>query len=50
MKIVYKLDSKYIGKAHYDNNGVIILHDKLSQRVLKELYNKGNKFVYVYEA
>ena len=46
----YKLDSKFIGKAHYDSNGLIILNEKLSQKALKELYKKGNKFVIMYEA
>jgi len=41
----YKLDFKFIGKRHCDNTGCITLTDKLSQRVLKKLFDKGNKFV-----
>ena len=45
MKVYYKLDDKFIGKMHCDREGKTILTDKLSQKKLKELYIKGNKFV-----
>jgi len=46
MKIIYKLNPKFEGKAHHDKDGAVMLHSGLSQRVLKELFKKGNKFVY----
>jgi len=45
MKTFYKLNFKYIGKRHCDRSGCINLTDKLPQRVLKQLFDKGNKFV-----
>lgn len=45
MRVYYKLDEKYIGKQHCNNKGCFMLTKKLSQKVLKELFNKGNKFV-----
>lgn len=44
-KFVYKLDSKFIGKVHNDSQGRTVLTDKLTQTVLKALYNKNNKFI-----
>jgi len=49
MKVTYKLHPDYIGKAHSDKDGQIVLNEKLSQRQLRELFKKGNKFVIQYE-
>jgi len=46
MKVYYKLDEKFIGKMHSDKSGKTILTKNLSQRVLKQLFDKGNKFVF----
>ena len=45
MKVYYKIHPKFIGKVHHDNTGATVLTSKLSQRKLKELLAKGNKFV-----
>ena len=45
MKVLYKIDPNFIGKAHSDISGQIVLNEKLSQRVLKKLHEKGNKFI-----
>lgn len=41
----YSIHPDFIGKQHCDLSGVYCLNDKLSQKVLKELYRKGNKFI-----
>ena len=45
MKTYYKIHPKFIGKVHHDKSGATVLTAKLSQRILKELLSKGNKFV-----
>ena len=45
MKVYYKIHPDYIGKVHHDLSGATVLTEKLSQRVLKKLLEKGNKFV-----
>jgi hypothetical protein len=41
----YKIIDSYIGKCHCDSSGVYHLTNNLSQKVLKELLSKGNKFI-----
>jgi len=49
MKVYYKIHPDFIGKQHSDLSGCFMLTSKLSQRVLKALYLKGNKFVLIKE-
>ena len=41
----YYIHKDFIGKQHNDLSGGYHLTDKLSKRVLKQLLEKGNKFI-----